>query len=136
MSVEVIEYNGMKIALIVRGEVKREGVHFFTPSESPLQLGVISHKGGTKIKPHIHREIERTINRTQEVLHVEDGCIAVDLYTPEGKKIRTEILRRGDTILLMGGGHGITVLEDSKIIEVKQGPYKGVENDKVIIKGL
>jgi hypothetical protein len=32
--------------------------------------------------------------------------------------------------MLLSGGHGFNVLEDSKIIEVKQGPYRGVEEDK------
>lgn len=33
-------------------------------------------------------------------------------------------------MLLAYGGHGFKMLEDSEIIEVKQGPYAG-ENDKV-----
>ena len=32
--------------------------------------------------------------------------------------------------MLMAGGHGFRVLEDCKMIEVKQGPYAGVDFDK------
>jgi hypothetical protein len=39
-------------------------------------------------------------------------------------------MNMGDTILLIAGGHGFDILEDSKIIEVKQGPYEGAEQDK------
>ena len=32
--------------------------------------------------------------------------------------------------MLMTGGHGFRVLEDCKMIEVKQGPYSGADFDK------
>ena len=38
-------------------------------------------------------------------------------------------------ILLAYGGHGLTMLEESELIEVKQGPYAG-EADKTRFKGL
>ena len=50
----------------------------------------------------------------------------------------------GDIILLANSGHGIVTLEESEIIEVKQGPYieaddkvrfEAVAEDKIIIKG-
>ena len=39
------------------------------------------------------------------------------------------MLFKGDVILLAYGGHGFEMMEQSEIIEVKQGPYAG-ENDK------
>ena len=39
-------------------------------------------------------------------------------------------MTKGDIILLASGGHGFKMIEDSEIIEVKQGPYAG-ELDKV-----
>jgi hypothetical protein len=39
----------------------------------------------------------------------------------------------GDTIFFVAGGHGFTMLEDSKIIEVKQGPYFGKDKDKLML---
>ena len=39
------------------------------------------------------------------------------------------ILQTGDVILLASGGHGFTMLEETEMIEVKQGPYAG-EKDK------
>ena len=50
----------------------------------------------------------------------------------------------GDIVLLANSGHGIVTLEESEIIEVKQGPYleaddkvrfEAVAEDKIIIKG-
>ena len=47
------------------------------------------------------------------------------------KKVYLEsiTLEKGDIILLANGGHGFEMLENSEIIEVKQGPYVG-ESDK------
>ena len=131
--IEVIEYNGEIIAIVVRKDYNPEGVSFVTSRDSPLQLGIFCHKRNSEIKPHIHKEVERVIEKTLEVLHIEYGYVSVDLYSSDGKKIKTITLNSGDTIMFINGGHGIKILEDSKIIEIKQGPYYGVEIDKEYI---
>jgi hypothetical protein len=131
--VEVVEYGGEIIAIIVRSDCNPEGVSFVTSRDYPLQLGIFCHKKNSEIKPHIHREFERVIKKTLEVLHIEYGCVSVDLYSSDGKKIKTITLNTGDTIMFINGGHGIRIIEDSKIIEIKQGPYYGVEVDKEYI---
>ena len=35
------------------------------------------------------------------------------------------MLEEGDVILLAGGGHGFEILEETVMIEIKQGPYAG-----------
>ena len=40
----------------------------------------------------------------------------------------------GDIILLVSGGHDFLMLEDTEMIEVKQGPYAG-DDDKERFKG-
>ena len=44
--------------------------------------------------------------------------------------LESRILYQGDVVLLAYGGHGLEMLEDSEMIEVKQGPYAG-EMDKI-----
>ena len=67
----------------------------------------------------------------------------VDFYDVNQKYFDTKILTTGDIILFASGGHGFEMLEQSEIIEVKQGPYMGdhdktrfnsVGPDQVIIK--
>jgi len=36
--------------------------------------------------------------------------------------------------MLLSGGHGFEFLEDTKMIEIKQGPYAGRDNDKIILE--
>ncbi len=128
--IEKIEYEGKILALILRSSYERNGVDFITSEDNPLQLGVLKHKRGAKIKPHTHRNRTRAISEVQEVLHIQYGEIEAELYDAQGRKVRSAILNPGDTILLLSGGHGFNILKDSKIIEIKQGPYYGVGEDK------
>jgi hypothetical protein len=132
--IERIEHKDKIFALILRTAYDRDGVSFVTSEDEPIQLGVLSHKRGTKIKPHIHKEQPRTITEVQEVLHVDCGKVEAEFYERNGKKIGSTVLNPGDTILLLRGGHGLNILEDSKIIEIKQGPYYGVGEDKQFLK--
>jgi hypothetical protein len=88
------------------------------------------HPAGHKILPHTHKLVVRQIQYTQETLLVKSGRIRVDLYSDEKKYIRSEELVAGDVILLASGGHGFVFLEESELIEVKQGPYISFEVDK------
>ncbi len=128
--VEKIESNGGVIAIIVRDAAEIDGINFFSPPEFSQQLGLISRKKDYVIKPHIHKHIPREVSVTQEVLHVLSGKLEITLYDKNKEKIKSVELGAGDTILLASGGHGIKFIEDAKILEVKQGPYSGVDGDK------
>jgi len=43
-------------------------------------------------------------------------------------ELKSVILKPGDSILLARGGHEVKILQDAKIIEVKQGPYAGYDD--------
>ena len=42
--------------------------------------------------------------------------------------------RQGDTIILLADGHGFNILEDTKMIEVKQGPYLSQAEDNEMLE--
>lgn len=117
------------LAIILRNQYQKDGIEFFTPDEFPQQLGYMKHKKGHKIKPHLHNKIERTVNFTFEVLFIKSGIVKVNFYDLNKKFIKSDILYKGDVILLAFGGHGFEIMEDSEMIEVKQGPYAG-DDDK------
>ena len=116
------------VAIILRSTLSVSGVEFFTPSEFSQQLGILVHPKGKTVKPHKHKQIKRDIIQTQEVLLVVQGKVKIDLYSADFKQIATVVLGAGDTILLSSGGHGIEIIEDARIIEIKQGPYAGAED--------
>jgi len=131
--IERIEWQGETLALILREKFDKEGVNFVTAEDNPLQVGILKHPQGFKVKPHVHKASSKVINSVQEVLYIKYGKVTARFYDDNGENISSVILNPGDTILLISGGHGFDILEDCKIIEVKQGPYEGVEQDKHLL---
>jgi len=127
--VEKIEIENKLLAVIIRKDYKSTGIEFFTPKDFSQQLGYMFRQKGYKIKPHNHIPFSRNIFYTKEVLFIKSGKIKIDIYNEDKVFFTSTELYAGDTILLAFGGHGIEVIEDSEIIEVKQGPYAG-ELDK------
>ncbi len=124
MKIEQVVHNQSLFALIVyRGQME-QGVQFFTPDDSSLQVGKHNHPKGRIINPHKHVpvKIERT-GSLQETLYIENGKVKITFYDNEGVRLEEKILGSGDMILLMEGGHGFEFLEPTKMIEIKQGPY-------------
>jgi hypothetical protein len=127
-TIERIQAEGKPIAIIVRKDYDQPGIHFFSPFEFSQQLGILIHPPGHEVKAHLHNVIARDVRVTQEVLHIIEGKIEIALYDENKSFMTTRLLSKGDTILLAYGGHGIKILEPSKILEVKQGPYAGRED--------
>ncbi len=130
-----VEYYGNPknpTAIVIRKNEKIEGIEFFSPLDFGLQLGLMTRDANHKVPAHIHNEVERSISKTQEVLVIRRGRIRVDLYGDSQNVSESLILFEGDTILLASGGHGIEILDASEILEIKQGPYLGLGDKKVI----
>ena len=131
MAEEALEHivHGLEpIALIIRSDYGESGIHFFTPANFSQQVAFISHEKGKRIAPHIHNLIHRQVLYTQEVLFIRQGRLKVNLYSANCDYICSRVLATGDIILLCGGGHSFEMLEDTAMIEVKQGPYAGDED--------
>lgn len=132
-SPEIIKHQKKIIAIIIRKNIKVKGVKFFTPSDYPFQIGFHNRPKNVVLKPHLHPIHNFFIKSSQEVLYILDGQIKIDLYSDKKKVIQSVILNSGDGILFVSGGHGIKFLKDSKIFEVKQGPYVGDTLAKIFI---
>ena len=128
--VEEILENDVLLAIIIRSNFKREGIQFFTPSHFSQQLGYMNRGKGYKIDAHSHRLVERKVSVTQEVLIIRSGSLRIELFDSKQNFVKEVVLMTGDTILLASGGHAIEMLEDTELIEVKQGPYTS-DDDKV-----
>lgn len=118
------------IAIIIPHDFHKDGVEFFTPKEFSQQMGYMKHPMGYSISPHVHKLAAREIQYTQETVLVKSGKIRVNLYSDGKEYVGSEVLTPGDVILLAGGGHGFQFLEESELIEIKQGPYISFEADK------
>lgn len=133
MSDELLEtiVDGLEpIALIIRTDFDAEGLHFFTPDSFSQQVAYMRHPKDKVITPHVHNLVARQVLYTQEVLLVRKGSVEVNLYTSRKSFLTSRVLGAGDLILLCGGGHSFRMLEETSMIEIKQGPYAG-EKDKI-----
>jgi hypothetical protein len=128
-------------AIIIRSEYRKEdpGIRFFTDPFQSQQLACMKYTRGQIVPAHKHFEKDRSTVRTQELILVREGTIKVDIFTSDGEPVATRTLTDGDIILLLDGGHGLTALESSQVLELKTGPYPGRELDKInygVIKPL
>lgn len=134
LPIREITHDGLLLGLIIGAEYRQPGVHFVTPDSLSQQVAYMSHPAGKRIEPHVHNPVSREVFFTQEVLIIKRGALRVDFYSAEQAYLQSHVLRAGDVILLVQGGHGFEVLEDLEMIEVKQGPYVG-EHDKTRFRG-
>lgn len=130
-SIEYIKKGDDVYAILVRAALPQEGFNFVSRNDDSLQLGVNHYKAGARIKPHMHLPVERMLGNTLEVLHIDSGATSLEIFDEDKQKFYTTQLGAGDTVLLIRGGHALTIAADTRIVEVKQGPYLGPEKDKV-----
>ena len=128
--IEEIRDGGRPLAIILRAEYEPQSIEFLTTNDQSLQLGVMRRPRGHVIAPHIHKPVPRTVRYTYEALFIARGRLEVTFFSETRDVIGKRELRQGDCVMLMTGGHGFRVLEDCKMIEVKQGPYSGADFDK------
>lgn len=120
---EIIKHKEEIIAIIIRGNYEKKGVEFITPKNYSLQIGYMAHPTGYEVIPHTHYPIRRETIGTQEVLFIKSGIIRIDFYSSDQIYLESRDLQSGDIILLATAGHGISVLEEATIVEVKNGPF-------------
>lgn len=131
MSVEVIEHRGTKYAEIIRAGMRVDKTKFYSPPESSFQFGLLAHQAGFVEAPHYHKSFSRQIDDLQQMFVMQRGVVVIELYSDEGDLLQEVMLRTGDAIVLIHGVHALRVVEDFQAISVKQGPYLGLENDKI-----
>ena len=63
----------------------------------------------------------------QRFWSLRSGRCLIDIYDDAQHLIATRELRVGNVVLMVGGGHGFRMLEDTVLLEVKQEPYTGLD---------
>ena len=124
--IEEISWQGETLAYIIRPEESPAETAFVTRPEANFQVGFVVYPAGGEVARHAHRPLERHIRGTAEVLVVRRGRCLMDVYDPSQKLVATSELKTGDVMVMLGGGHGFRMLEDTVFLEVKQGPYTGL----------
>jgi hypothetical protein len=128
---EIIKDGDHVLAYLARSAPLPDSTTFLTPPQCNLQVGHVVYPAGGQIARHMHLPIERHLIGTTEVLIVHQGRCQVDIFAEDRRLITTRELCRGDILIAMAGGHGFRVLEDTVLLEIKQGPYpQGAEKER------
>ena len=125
--VEEIRARGRLLAMVVSKTVAPGETSFLTEESLPVQLGFIVYPQGGEVKRHVHRPLERSLIGTSEVLLVRSGVCEIDVYDEERALVATRRLTTGDVVVMLAGGHGFRMLDDTTFLEIKQGPYTGLD---------
>ena len=113
-------------------KIKKQ-INFFTNDRLPFQVGLFNHPENHKIIPHQHKKKVNKIKQKSEFLFLLSGKIRVNFFNKDKIKINSKIMKTGDMILLLDGGHGFDILKKTILVEVKQGPFNS-KNDKIRFK--
>jgi len=127
---EIIYKNKLFALIIKETYQKNKGISFFTKNDANQQIGFMNHPKNYQIKPHKHQKRETKIFLTSEVIIVQKGKLRVDFYNDQTKYLFSVVLKKNQIIMLVHGAHGFKVLENVKMLEIKQGPYK-LSKDKI-----
>jgi hypothetical protein len=131
MAVKIIKKDNEVLAKLIPSEDWNEGLGFYSEDDDFIQVGTWRYNSGKELLAHIHNEVERKINRTQEVLYIRKGKISAKIYDLQENFVEEITVNQGDTLILLNSGHGYTILEDdTQVLEVKNGPYLGAEVDR------
>jgi hypothetical protein len=129
--VEIITAKGQTLCYVIRKNVQPGKTTFITPPDGKQQVGFIVYPKGGVIARHTHKPLERRIVGMAEVVVVRSGHCQIDLYDESLMLVTTRDLFTGDVVLMVGGGHGFQIIEDTVLLEIKQGPYLGKDDKEL-----
>ena len=120
-------------AIHVTSDDIKNGSQWFGDKHESLQGQRFKQPKGYEFKSHYHLLNPRTIKRTQEAFIVISGMIRVSIYRTDHVFLFSIDASPGDAVFVYRGGHGIKVLKDCVVYEVKAGQYTYVSEDKEYI---
>lgn len=119
------------LAYLISRSMSPTETTFVTPPEFKQQVGFVVYARGGEVRRHLHRPLERNIVGTSEVVVVRSGRCEVDFYDADKTLVATREMSTGDVMLMVGGGHGFRMLEETILLEIKQGPYTGIDEKEL-----
>lgn len=128
---EKIQYKDRLLAIVWRCDDWVSGLHFPTPDDWFIQVGCWQYSSGKRLADHCHKNYERMVSQTQEMVFVKQGRMRVFIYNKDKSLVENIILEKGDMAIIGDCGHGYEILEeDTQVLEAKTGPFIDVDTDK------
>jgi hypothetical protein len=126
-SIETISHQNQALCILIHASYLPDQTTFLTPPEYKQQVGFVVYPKDGEVIRHTHRPLERHLVGTSEVILIKKGRCLLDIYNDARELVATRELGLGDLMLMVGGGHGFKMLEDTVLLEIKQGPYTGLD---------
>lgn len=101
----------------------RRGSHPISEPSAALQVLTLKHPKGHFVRPHQHIPKKRVTRILQECLVVIRGKIRIELFDSKNRCAKGFFVNSGEAAVLFGAPHALRYLEDTEIIEVKNGPF-------------
>jgi hypothetical protein len=97
-----------------------------------LQVSARRLELGFEVPRHRHLPIARHTLGTSEIWVVLQGAVAARVWDLDGKELDKFTLKSHEVAVFHAGGHSLESLEeDTRFVEIKNGPYFGRTKDKV-----
>lgn len=124
--------DGKILARYITVDDIKPGLISLTNDNEFLQVVAWGHyEKGKYLQDHWHNEFERTALRTYEAIYVVKGAIEARLFDLDLIPVETITVKQGELLILLESAHGYTILEDdTTVLEIKNGPFMGVDKDK------
>ena len=124
--------DGKILARYITADDIKPGLISLTKDNEFLQVVAWGHYAkGKYLQDHWHNEFERTASRTYEAVFVVKGAIEARLFDLNLVPVETITVKQGELLILLESAHGYTILEeDTTVLEIKNGPFMGVDKDK------
>lgn len=106
---------------------------FLTPPGFFLQVGHLVFAEEYAVRKHRHILSNRQIPYTAEVLLIISGRLKYDIWDYDYPHIQLAcgMAGAGEILILGRVAHSFQSLEPTKVLEVKQGPYLGIEDKQI-----
>ncbi len=132
MSIEYIKNKANVLtSIIIQRDYRPDSTTFITNPDLAQQVGFVVYPAGGIIKRHIHKYVDRQNISSSEALIVREGKLEIDIFDQDKNLIATRKLEAGDFVLMVSGGHGFRILEDTILLEIKLGPYAGAADKEL-----
>jgi len=129
--IRTVQSGNRVLAIFVHRGLPVDGARFVTEEKDALQLGIFERPAGYRVRAHRHRTLPAEERDGAEFLAFESGEAKVTIYDDTWNLVAEEIVRAGDVLLLLAGGHQMEMLKPTRFLEVKQGPYPGDARAKI-----
>ena len=111
---------------------KKNNIKIFKPNDSNFLENLFVEDGISAGFPSPASDFEESRISLEKV--VVKNKEATFYAKVSGESMKDAGLDDGDILVILAGGHGFKMLDKTKFVEIKQGPYQVPEDDKKYIK--